>query len=97
MSAESDKRVANASFLRGQEFTRKPYRAPGPAWDHDHCAACWAKFAETDEPGVQHEGFTTTGAYLMGPEHEWICVECFNELRQLLQWREVKSSPAGAK
>ena len=42
-------------YLRGQSFVRKPYKAYGPDWEHDHCAVCCAKLME--------EGADVAGAF----------------------------------
>jgi hypothetical protein len=52
------------SHLRGVTFVRKPYAAPRPGWDHDHCVACWAKLAEPNAVAVNavHDGIDDDGA-----------------------------------
>jgi hypothetical protein len=65
-------------YLRGMRFQRKPYREYSAEWDHDHCAACWAKFATTSserEP-IYYEGFATCSDYRHGEDYEWVCPEC---------------------
>ncbi|HYG98043.1 MAG TPA: class I SAM-dependent methyltransferase [Terriglobales bacterium] len=85
-----DWRIANVERLRGETFVKKPYLAPSPEWDHDHCSACWKRFSEGEDPGVEHIGYATTESYRYGADYEWVCIECFDDLRQALRWSEVK-------
>ncbi len=59
---------------------------PSVHWDHDHCAACFVKFAEFDGPGIEHEGYATTEEYPKGAGYHWICARCFADLGEELQW-----------
>jgi len=79
-------RIENAQLLRGARLQFCRYARPSETWDHDHCAACWAKFAEFNEPGIQHEGYTTCDDYKRGARYEWVCVECFDDLKLDLGW-----------
>ncbi|MBV9992723.1 MAG: hypothetical protein JOZ72_15695 [Alphaproteobacteria bacterium] len=77
-------------YLRGVRFTKKPYKAYRPDWDHDHCAACWTKFAEHDvdhEPTLR-EGFATTEDYARGEDYDWVCSVCFGLFRDEMEWVE---------
>jgi len=79
----SDWRLTNQmKFLRGVALVRRPYRryAKNPDWDHDHCAFCWAKFMEGNDPECLHEGYATPDDY------HWICVECFADFREMFEW-----------
>ncbi len=90
MVNEEDWRLQRADrFIPGTAFRRKPYRAPSPKWDHDHCAACWAKFAEYEGPEYLHEGFAVTADYPKGEDYEWVCPECFEELKDQMSWVSV--------
>ena len=73
-------------YLQGASFRRKPYTAPRPDWDHDHCAGCWAKFAEFDGPDILHEGYATCDDYPKGARYEWVCKCCFDDLRDEMRW-----------
>jgi len=67
------------------------YRAPRPNWDHDHCVACWAKFAEFEdskEP-IKHEGYTTCSDYRHGAEYDWVCLQCFADFMVAMEWRQI--------
>jgi hypothetical protein len=79
-------RKENAQLLRGARLQFRRYARPSETWDHDHCAACWAKFAEFDEPDVQHEGYTTCDDYKRGTGYDRVWVDCFNDLKDDLGW-----------
>ena len=81
MSVEDPKewRLANARHLRAARLQFRRYTRWSETWDHDHCSACWAKFAEFDGPDIQREGYAT--ADRRGTGYEWICRECFEDLK----------------
>ncbi len=85
----ADWRIDNCKGLRGLRLQRKRYRQPSKNWDHDHCAACWTKFAEFDGPDILHEGYATGDDYIHGAEYDWVCVRCFNELKDEMGWVEA--------
>jgi len=84
----ADWRVEQVEHLRGQKLLRKQYRRYSEAWDHDHCSACNAKFSELDDPDHQHEGYTTGPDYPRGEGYEWVCVRCFDDLKDAMGWTE---------
>ena len=85
------------SYLRGVAFVRKQYRAPSPEWDHDHCTACWATLAEPTikAANIVHEGYTTAPDFVHGPDYHWICVPCFDQLSEIMDWRVVTLPVSG--
>jgi hypothetical protein len=85
-----EERMQLASALQGASLRKKKYRRYSPEWDHDHCAACWAKFAEWDGPGILHEGYATTSEYDLGEDYDWICPTCLADLQREMNWRVVK-------
>ncbi len=87
MDSDKQWRIDTGQRLKGVEFQRRRWRAVGDHWDHDHCACCWAKFADWDGPDVQHEGYTTTEDYIHGAGYEWVCEQCFADLKEAMQWR----------
>jgi hypothetical protein len=91
MDASTDKqwRIDNAKRLTGLRLHRRPYRAWSDTWDHDHCAACWRKFAETDGPDIEREGYATGADYPRGEGYEWVCKKCFSDLMVEMQWTEI--------
>jgi hypothetical protein len=84
-----DWRILNCKGLRGLKLQRKAYRKWSDTWDHDHCAACWAKFAEFDGPDILHEGYATCDDYKHGAEYDWVCVQCFDDLKDEMDWVEA--------
>jgi len=91
IDADKDWRIANARRLKGVRLHLRPYAARSETWDHDHCAACWAKFAEIDGPDIQREGYATGDDYPKGAGYEWVCCKCFSDLRSEMQWVDAGS------
>jgi hypothetical protein len=79
-------------WLRGVELCRRAYRlyAKNPAWDHDHCEFCSAKFMVDDLPDVLHEGYCTLD------ERHWICAACFDDFNEMLAWIVVPTPTSEA-
>jgi hypothetical protein len=88
MTADTDKqwRIDNAKHLKGQRLQFRRYSRWSESWDHDHCAGCWTKFAELDGPGIQCEGFATSDDYPRGACYEWVCQNCFDDLKETMEW-----------
>ena len=84
----SDWRADNAKHLRGLSLHRRRWTRPRYDWDHDHCAGCFAKFAESDEPEIQRGGFTTGADHKHGTGYAWVCVQCFADLQNEMGWAE---------
>jgi hypothetical protein len=82
----TDWRVDNVTGMEALRFRRKHYTRRSEAWDHEHCTACYAKFAEVDEPDIQHEGYATCEDWKHGPDYDWICLSCFADLRDAMGW-----------
>jgi hypothetical protein len=88
MAAMSDDwRVDNAQHLKGFTLHFKKYTRWSETWDHDHCAGCWAKFAEVDGPDIQHQGYATGPDYPKGANYDWVCEDCFRELKDVMGWK----------
>ena len=92
-SADKQWRIDNARRLRGLRLQFRRYTRWSENWDHDHCAACRAKFAECDGPDIQHEGFATCDDYSKGALYEWVCRTCFDDLRDDMRWSATAASP----
>ena len=45
-----------------------------------------AKFAEFDGPDVEKEGYTNCEDHPHGPDYPWICIQCFNDLHDMMGW-----------
>ena len=86
MSDPPDWRLDNARHLAGFALRRRRYQRWSDDWDHDHCAACWAKFAQGDEPGILREGYATGEDDPRGAGYDWVCETCFAELQPELGW-----------
>jgi len=88
MTKNSDKkwRVDNVSHLRRLRLQFCRYSRWSESWDHDHCAACWAKFAEFEGSDIQHEGYATCDDYAKGARYEWVCQSCFDDLKDDMHW-----------
>ena len=88
MTARADEQwqIDNASHLKGVRLQLRRYTCQSERWDHDHCAACWAKFAELGGSDIQHEGYTTCDEYRYGGGYKWICRARFSDLRDEMHW-----------
>ena len=80
-------RIENARRLQGLTLHFRRYTRWSESWDHDHCVACWAKFAEFDGPEILHEGYATGPDYVHGENYAWVCPRCFYDLQRALEWR----------
>ena len=86
MAEASDWRLrGQEKYLTGVTLVHRPYRryAANRAWDHDHCAFCWAKFMVEDHPDTLHEGYATQDDYF------WICERCFQDFRDKFRWKVI--------
>ena len=90
-----DWRLDNARHLKGLRLQFRQYTRWSDAWDHDHCAACWAKLAEFEGLEIQHAGYATGDDYKHGAKYEWICCECFDDLKADLGWT-ASSEPSSS-
>lgn len=79
-------RIENARRLAGLTLHLRRYTRWSEEWDHDHCAACWATFAEFDGPDILDEGYVTGPDYPKGAGYEWVCPKCFSDLAGRLGW-----------
>ena len=91
MADDQDKqwRIDSASHLKGLRLHLRRYTKWREGWDHDHCAACWAKFAEFEGPDILHEGYATGEDYPRGSGYEWVCKTCFDDLKHDMRWSAV--------
>jgi hypothetical protein len=83
-------RLDFAQRLKGITLRYQRYKRWSEEWDHDHCAACWAKFAEFD--GCQHAGYATCEDYNFGACYDWVCRNCFDELKEFMGWKVASGS-----
>ncbi len=79
-------------FPPGTTLELRPYRAPRPTWDHDHCIFCWAKFMDPEATGpsrraVESDPEILTSGYTSGPDSgRWVCPRCFEEFAERFDW-----------
>jgi len=63
MSESNAERLRKSlSHYKGFVFRWQQWKALSPTWDHDHCAGCWARFAERPEEWndrIYTEGWVT--------------------------------------
>ena len=82
---------------QGATFRFTKYTAPSEHWRYDHCAGCWAKFAEYDGQDILHEAYVATVDYNETPDEPqpfvdgttlvFVCARCFNKCRGPLDFR----------
>ena len=87
---------------QGSTFRFTKYTAPSERWRYDHCAGCWAKFAEYDGQGILHAGYVAPVDYnetadesqpfVDGTTLIFVCARCFNQCRGPLDFRVESSS-----
>jgi hypothetical protein len=82
-------RVNNAKHLQGLELQFRPYTAWSRDWDHDHCAACWAKFSAFGDSDIRQEGYAIGPDYPKGTGYEWVCQQCFADLKTEMGWTSL--------
>jgi hypothetical protein len=81
-----DWRIDNARHLMGLTLHFREWLRPRPDWDHDHCAACGVKLADFDGPDIQRSGYATGDDYPKGAGYDWICADCFRDLKDAMKW-----------
>lgn len=80
MSDMTDWRLqGQETYLKGVALVRRSYTQYREGWDHDHCEFCWATFSEKKED--LNVGYATTDRY------RWICENCYEDFKDLFQWR----------
>src|SRR5260370_18375949 len=53
---------------QGATFRFTKYTVPSEHWRYDHCAGCWATFAEYDGQDILHEAYVSTVDYNEKPD-----------------------------
>ena len=81
-----DWRADNARHLKGLTLRWRKYAKWSETWEHDHCAGCWAKFAEFEGPDILHEGYATDSEWKGREGYDWICADCFRDLKDEMGW-----------
>jgi hypothetical protein len=85
---DPDWRIAPIKRLHGQRFRLKNYYPPSSAWEHDHCAVCWAKFMLAED--CLNRGYAISAEYTHGEDSEWLCEECFRDLHKVMAWKAIE-------
>lgn len=80
--AGDDWRAANARFIKGCTLLRRRFRAAN-GQPVEHCIGCWAKFSEAAGSDTLDEGYATY------TEYDWVCGNCYEELRLKMQWKQA--------
>src|SRR5262249_3962696 len=80
-------RLDFAGRLEGGTLRYQKYKRWSASWDHDHCAACCATFAEFNGPDIQHEVYATCDDYEHGAGYDWLCRDCFDDLKEYAGWK----------
>jgi hypothetical protein len=85
VASETDWRFDLAKRLKGERLQYKKYHSSRGS-DHDHCIACFQKFADWDTPDIVHEGYTTLPDYEFGEDYHWVCMQCFSDFHKIMEW-----------
>ena len=90
-------RIEQAEYLRGQMFVRKAWRprSHNPDWDHDHCSACWVRIWDRpqDDGDSLSEGYASVAFAKFADDYHWLCSQCFADLRDVLDLKELEANP----
>ena len=77
-----DWRLTNQFDYLSNKRIKKAKFSDYPEKDHEHCSFCWGKFGNAEE-FLQH-------GYCTDDEHHWICNKCFDDFKELFQWKLVE-------
>lgn len=70
------------SYLSGRRLLWRKWWSYTEAWDHDHCAFCWAEFAsDVSEHTPYDAGWVTAD-----DDYTWICPVCFEDFKDRFGW-----------
>ncbi len=76
----NDWRLTNQKkYLMNKLLLMKNYKDRTSSTDHDHCEFCLDKFSE-DKQDI-NIGYCTEDCYY------WICPNCYNDFKDLFQWK----------
>jgi hypothetical protein len=80
----------DTEWLHDAVWRWETYKKPRPLWNHEHCVFCPRRIAEADygDPEALQTAYTTTFTHEEGDAgYEWVCPDCFTELREIFRWR----------
>jgi len=81
----SDWRLTNQEkYLKNKKLIMMDYKDRTSSTDHDHCEFCFEKFSE-DTQDINN-GYCTDDCYY------WICLNCYNDFKELFQWNIINNS-----
>ena len=82
MIRENDWRLQRQeTYLRDKTLYHKKCVKFSDEWEHEHCEFCGEKISEYD--GDLNEGYCTKD------EKYWICEECYNDFKEMFNWKLV--------
>ena len=68
------------TYLKGAILFFKKYSERVTQTDHDHCEFCWEKFSDTISEALK-------AGYAMDDDYRWICSQCFEDFREMFQFK----------
>jgi hypothetical protein len=85
--------------LVGAELVWRMYAAPSSNWEHDHCALCWTKIAQTASDDVFDAAYTDDAPTITPSPHldglqsapagtrTWVCPICASAYQHVFNWQ----------
>jgi len=87
MDKRDDWRLTNQiGFLYNATLREQRWDVLPKVRDHDHCAFCWARFADAGIPEALQIGFATPDRY------HWVCKSCLADFREQFAWTVIEDS-----
>lgn len=81
---KNDWRLTNQKqYLDKATLVKKNYTKKSDKWEHDHCEFCFEKFS-TDIQDSLKDGYCTQD------EKHWICNNCYNDFKEMFNWKEIE-------
>ena len=73
---ENDPRLTNQKSYLFNVTLKYSRFMPSLDRDHEHCVFCWIKIPDEVD-----------GGYCTIDENYWICDRCFNDFKEIFQWK----------
>lgn len=70
-------------YLFQKTLVYRSWSSDDPAWDHDHRAFCGDKFSNASD--TLRAGYGTDDP--RSRNQRWICPACFQDFKEMFQWR----------
>ncbi len=96
---ERQREYRDADWLRDAVWQWQAYQKSNRSWNREHCVFCWRRIAEADygDADALQEAWTTTCLQPEGDAgYEWVCPDCFRELKDTFRWRTVETRDTAA-